>query len=190
MGNFASLMALSLGLNLSPLTRLSELWEEAYRDVKCVAMMFKVNTYLPLVGNCKAYRNALAKHMGSLVQQQHQGCWSSVPTTSSQAAIQPSSQPDPTRGPEGDDPAYPLIPFLAVHMKDLTFLHDGNPHFTPRGLINVDKMMRWGRIIREIQLLQRQPCTIEVDEAIHNFLRNINFLSEETLWSISSSIKS
>jgi hypothetical protein len=186
MGNFASLMALSLGLNLSPLTRLEELWEEAYRDGKCAAKMRKVNQYLPLVGNGKEYREVLAKHMERLAREEA--------GRSDEASLHSEDHRDRAEELKGDEEGgeevrYPLVPFLAVYMKDLTFLNDGNPHLTRSGLLNVDKMVRWGRILREIQLLQRQPCPIEVDELVHNLLINVNFISEETLWNISSSLK-
>lgn len=196
MGNFASLMALSLGLNLSPLTRLEELWEEAYRDGKCAAKMRKVNTFLPLVGNCKEYREVLARHMERLArldEATRSGVDAPVaaPPASPRQQQQREEHEQPAEEAEGEEQQvrYPLIPFLAVYMKDLTFINDGNSHLMRGGHLNVDKMLRWGRILREIQLLQRQPCPIEVDELVHNLLININFISEETLWNISSSLK-
>jgi hypothetical protein len=189
MGNFASLMALSLGLNLSPLTRLEELWEEAYKDGECAAKMRKVNTYLPLVGNCKEYREVLAKHMERLARDDAGSEAGHHHQQPPHEQHEQQEHGEKKEEGESEEVRYPLIPFLAVYMKDLTFINDGNPHLTRSGLLNLDKMVRWGRILREIQLLQRQACPIEVDEVIHNYLLNINFLSEETLWNISSTLK-
>ncbi len=229
MNNFASLMAFSLGLNLSPLTRLSDLWEEAFKITKFASKMRKINAYLPLVANCKEYREALQKFMDKLNSQNGTSnvtspsenyCNYSTTSVVGEGGKQYGSGPVGTSAAEGNinttinanqhhesvsgeqenEEKFPFIPFMAVYTKDLTFINDGNSSFlgptndkqgnkNGAAIINFDKLVRWGSVLREIQLLQRQSCSIEVDEMVHNFLQNINFLSEETLWNISSAIK-
>jgi len=66
----------------------------------------------------------------------------------------------------------PAIPFLAITLKDLTFLEDGNPDHLEGGGINFYK---WRKIAEVIQLLleyQHLPYTIETNNTIQSYVHN------------------
>jgi hypothetical protein len=52
----------------------------------------------------------------------------------------------------------PAIPYLAVHLSDLTFLEDGNPNFVD-DLINMQKRHLIGKQIGPLEKLQTRPYT-------------------------------
>jgi len=47
----------------------------------------------------------------------------------------------------------PLVPYLALYLRDITFITDGNPDFTEEGLINFEKMLLLGSRIQEVRVL-------------------------------------
>jgi len=81
----------------------------------------------------------------------------------------------------------PIIPYLVVFLRDLTFINDGNeerlpiPHKPDVKLPNFEKMLLLGQQILELESYRKVPYTLEEDLAITNALRNVNYLDEDTL---------
>lgn len=48
----------------------------------------------------------------------------------------------------------PLIPFIGLYLKDLTFIEDGNATVLENGLINVDKCYKVSNVIQFLQQFQ------------------------------------
>lgn len=72
--------------------------------------------------------------------------------------------------------APPCIPYLGVHLSDLTFIEDGNPD-TIRGLVNFTKRRFLFRVISEISRYQQNAYNlhpvpqIQVLSSLHDLRR-------------------
>lgn len=75
----------------------------------------------------------------------------------------------------------PAIPYLAVHLSDLTFLEDGNPNFVD-DLINMQKRHLIGKQIGPLEKLQSRPYTnFQSDPALQAYLRAVEGYQETAL---------
>ena len=80
----------------------------------------------------------------------------------------------------------PILPFLPILMKDLTFMQDGNPS-KYKDMINFDKLRMMANRVREITNLMDKPFKFPVDPAVENFLqkphveRDLAKLKEESV---------
>ncbi|ORZ31937.1 ras guanine nucleotide exchange factor domain-containing protein [Catenaria anguillulae PL171] len=78
----------------------------------------------------------------------------------------------------------PCIPFLGVHITDLTFIEDGNPDYLPDEssghLINFEKRRKVAAVIEEISQMQR-ACKYHLHTvpAIESFLMRLEITSTE-----------
>ncbi|ORZ40619.1 ras guanine nucleotide exchange factor domain-containing protein [Catenaria anguillulae PL171] len=64
----------------------------------------------------------------------------------------------------------PIVPFLPIYLKDLTFLNDGNPS-SVRGLINFDKLRMMSRRVQEIVLSRGTRYDIANVNQVQNYLK-------------------
>jgi hypothetical protein len=81
-------------------------------------------------------------------------------------------------------PTTPCIPYLAVTFKDLTFIEDANPDWTPERLPNLAKIALVGKVLSIVCDLQRRPYTNIVpmpDTALWVHVVNLYSRSEEYL---------
>lgn len=79
----------------------------------------------------------------------------------------------------------PLLPWLGLILKDITFM-DENPDHLDNGLINFEKVGLLGNLISEVEWLQSQTFSLqEVEEPIVNFLNNLNIKNEDELYKMS-----
>ncbi|KAI3639487.1 hypothetical protein MIR68_002502 [Amoeboaphelidium protococcarum] len=82
--------------------------------------------------------------------------------------------------------APPIIPFIPIYLKDLTFMQDGNEKYF-KGLLNFEKLRMMANRVKEIQKLTNTPFTYEPVPAIQNYLTkppiemNLAKLKEESL---------
>ncbi|KAJ3068903.1 Rap guanine nucleotide exchange factor 2 [Podochytrium sp. JEL0797] len=65
--------------------------------------------------------------------------------------------------------APPIVPFLPIYLKDLTFMNDGNPKLVD-GLINFDKLRMMGSRVKDIVSLAEVDFAFPVKPAIQNFI--------------------
>jgi hypothetical protein len=80
----------------------------------------------------------------------------------------------------------PILPFLPILMKDLTFMQDGNPSMY-KHMVNFDKLRTMANRVREITNLADKPYQYDINPVIFNFLekpqvtRDLAKLKEESL---------
>lgn len=81
----------------------------------------------------------------------------------------------------------PIIPYLVVFLRDLTFINDGNEERLPMPqkpdikLPNFEKMVLLGQQILELEAYRKVPYTLENDNTVAAALRNVPYLDEDTL---------
>eukprot|EP00011_Vannellida_sp_DIVA3-517-6-12_P004440 CAMPEP_0114614398 /NCGR_PEP_ID=MMETSP0168-20121206/5634_1 /TAXON_ID=95228 ORGANISM="Vannella sp., Strain DIVA3 517/6/12" /NCGR_SAMPLE_ID=MMETSP0168 /ASSEMBLY_ACC=CAM_ASM_000044 /LENGTH=863 /DNA_ID=CAMNT_0001825447 /DNA_START=55 /DNA_END=2644 /DNA_ORIENTATION=+ len=85
----------------------------------------------------------------------------------------------------------PLIPYLGVNLKDLTFMEDGNPDFLDDGkrIINFEKYRMIASIIAELLRYQQATYRIVPDPEIQYYLDNMVILSEKQLYTYSQRVE-
>ncbi|OON17471.1 RasGEF domain protein, partial [Opisthorchis viverrini] len=83
----------------------------------------------------------------------------------------------------GTEAAAPMLPYLPLVLKDLTFIHLGNPSRTSDGLINFVKLRMLAKEIRAICRM----CNVEYDiDAAHRLLRRFPVGSRARAWTSAS----
>jgi len=79
----------------------------------------------------------------------------------------------------------PLLPYLGVYLKDITFI-DENPSYLDGGLINFEKVELLGELLMEIEYYQQQTFSLSsVEQPIVNYLNCLQVMNEEELWEMS-----
>ncbi|KAL3900075.1 MAG: hypothetical protein SGCHY_001603 [Lobulomycetales sp.] len=78
----------------------------------------------------------------------------------------------------------PMIPFLPIYLKDLTFMNDGNASKVA-GMINFDKLRMMANCVKEIVSLGETPYKFESNPIIANYItvpptmdKNLSILNE------------
>lgn len=87
------------------------------------------------------------------------------------------------------DTKTPCIPFLGIHLQDLTFNDDGNVNTFQNGMINFRKRIFWANLVRMIQTLQEVSYNFNKIPHIFDGLYHIIGYSENQLDSMVESIK-
>lgn len=83
--------------------------------------------------------------------------------------------------------APPIIPFLPIYLKDLTFINDGNELRIFNNMINFDKLRMMAKRVRDITDMTQYEYDYEATPAVQNYLnkptveRDVNKLKE---WSL------
>ncbi len=67
---------------------------------------------------------------------------------------------------------YPLIASIyiitiAVYLRDLTFIEDGNQNYISEGIVNFQKMKMLAKALSELQRYQRRPFSFNPQDDIH-----------------------
>ncbi|KAJ3112358.1 hypothetical protein HDU96_004664 [Phlyctochytrium bullatum] len=63
----------------------------------------------------------------------------------------------------------PIVPFLPIYLKDLTFINDGNASQV-NGMVNFDKLRMMGKRVKDISSLASTEFKFEPNPAIQNYL--------------------
>jgi len=66
----------------------------------------------------------------------------------------------------------PAIPFLAITLKDLTFLEDGNPDLLEDGGINFYKWRKIAEVIQEVLEYQHLPYTPVINQVLQTYIQS------------------
>ena len=85
---------------------------------------------------------------------------------------------------ERDNYAGPMVPFLGVFLRDLTFLNDGNPKMLRKDLVNYNKMRMIGERILQLRKYQASPYIFPHTRAsavVRNLLETMSVISDENL---------
>ncbi|XP_058636125.1 rap guanine nucleotide exchange factor 4-like isoform X2 [Onychostoma macrolepis] len=78
----------------------------------------------------------------------------------------------------------PIIPFMPLLIKDMTFTHEGNKTFID-GLVNFEKMRLIANTIRAVRHCRSQPFNAEVSPAsknpqeVRNYVRQLNVIDNQ-----------
>jgi len=78
----------------------------------------------------------------------------------------------------------PRIPYLGVHLADLTFIGDGNQSIID-GMVNFDKQLMVYKVLEQILICQQQPYHFEEKDVLKTFLQELPSLGEDELWKLS-----
>jgi len=78
----------------------------------------------------------------------------------------------------------PAIPYLGVHLTDLTFVEDGNPDYVGN-LINFTKRSLLYEVISKIQQYQQLPYNFHPIHQIQSYIKKYPSLEEAELWPVS-----
>lgn len=76
-------------------------------------------------------------------------------------------------------PNVPVIPYLAVNLRDLTFIEDGNQDFRPNGMVNFEKMSMLSKVFSEIHECQRRPFRFQKIDFIQKFLNEGHVITDD-----------
>ncbi|KAF2070563.1 hypothetical protein CYY_008110 [Polysphondylium violaceum] len=79
----------------------------------------------------------------------------------------------------------PCIPYLGVHLSDLTFIEEGNPDKLENGFVNFFKCRMVAEVIKEIQQFQQQPYNLTVIPEISGPLTNHKVATESECFKLS-----
>eukprot|EP01132_Coremiostelium_polycephalum_P007683 gene7683-9451_t len=79
----------------------------------------------------------------------------------------------------------PCIPYLGVHLSDLTFIEEGNPDKLENGFINFFKCRMVAEVIKEIQQYQQQPYNLISVPEVTSTLLNHKIVSESECFKLS-----
>lgn len=71
---------------------------------------------------------------------------------------------------KGVPPNAPVIPYVGVILKDLTFIQDGNDDYLEEGVINFDKMRMVSEIVRKVQAWQHLKFPFQPVEPIQRMV--------------------
>ncbi len=88
----------------------------------------------------------------------------------------------------------PKIPYLAVSLRDFTFINVGNPTYTEEGAINVERLNMLYEQVKIIKRLQKRSMDYDFtnlatlkEESLINYIYNLPFIdNEEILHELSS----
>jgi hypothetical protein len=83
----------------------------------------------------------------------------------------------------------PALPFVGVHLTDLTFLEDGNPDTVEGGLVNMKKRELVYQTIEQLQRYQVTPYTYPVLEPAATYATQLPSLHEDGLYEISLAVE-
>lgn len=79
----------------------------------------------------------------------------------------------------------PIVPFIGLHLKDLTFIEDGNSTVLPNGNINFRKLRLIAKVFHDILHYQTSRYGFEPVLALQNYFRNIVSLDESRRFELS-----
>jgi len=83
------------------------------------------------------------------------------------------------------NPTYPCLPFMAVYLRDLTFIEE-NQTILESGFINFDKMKMIAKVLIEIQRYQSVPYHLKKIDFIEHLLKSSVVLNDKDLYKASN----
>ncbi|KYQ90273.1 Ras guanine nucleotide exchange factor [Tieghemostelium lacteum] len=79
----------------------------------------------------------------------------------------------------------PCIPYLGVHLSDLTFIEEGNPDRLENGFVNFFKCRMVAEVIKEIHQYQQQPYNLVAISDIINIITSYKVTNESDCFKLS-----
>ncbi|KAH3744505.1 Ras guanine nucleotide exchange factor Q [Pelomyxa schiedti] len=71
----------------------------------------------------------------------------------------------------------PVVPYIALWMKDLTFIEDGNPDYATAKLVNWDKMRMIASILQKFQQCQSAKYKLKPQQDVANYISHFTVIS-------------
>jgi hypothetical protein len=87
----------------------------------------------------------------------------------------------------------PVVPFLAIQLKDLVFLEDGNSDYLKKikkiseKIVNISKMKQLSKQIASMIMYQNDLYKFEKNVAVYRYFKTLKYLSENEIWNLSYS---
>eukprot|EP00732_Lithocolla_globosa_P002602 Lithocolla_globosa_v1_NODE_1757_length_2360_cov_9.253796.p1 type:complete len:706 gc:universal NODE_1757_length_2360_cov_9.253796:2264-147(-) len=111
--------------------------------------------------------------------------WAQVPSKKSYAEICTKLSPDHNYSSYRQlefQSKPPLVPFLGLYMKDLTFMNDGNQTKLSNGMINLEKHRTIMAKIMALRVSQQSKYVLDIKDATAlPYMRHMEYLGEEDL---------
>lgn len=78
----------------------------------------------------------------------------------------------------------PLLPYLGVYLRDITFIDEGNTNYLDEAkmVVNFEKLCLIGEILHQIKRYQSEAFDILPDTVLQEFLHKVQILPEEMLY--------
>ncbi|ODN00672.1 Rap guanine nucleotide exchange factor 4 [Orchesella cincta] len=125
--------------------------------------------FLKLAAYCKEYQNlnaffAIVMGLGNVALTRLTQTWERLPSKSRKVFAEFESFIDPTRNHRAYRMALnkmspPVLPFMPLILKDMTFTHEGNKTFTD-GLVSFEKMHMLAQTIRIMRHARSRPLNV------------------------------
>lgn len=75
----------------------------------------------------------------------------------------------------------PLVPYLGLCLTDLIFISEGNKDYLDeeKNIINYQKMIKIGKVVRNITIMQQQPYCLDKVDFIQDYILSYKVLDEQ-----------
>lgn len=150
--------------------------------------------YIKIAAHCKEYKNlnsffAIIMGLSNVAVSRLLLTWEKLPSKFKKIYAEFESLMDPSRNHRAYrltvaklDP--PLIPFMPLLIKDMTFTHEGNKTFTDK-LVNFEKMRMIANTVRTVKFCRSQPFNPDAALAnknhqdVRSYVRQLNVIDNQ-----------
>ncbi|XP_033735691.1 LOW QUALITY PROTEIN: rap guanine nucleotide exchange factor 4-like [Pecten maximus] len=152
--------------------------------------------FIKLASHCKEYQNlnsffAIVMGLSNIAVSRLSQTWEKLPSKFKKMFAEFETLMDPSRNHHVyrlivAKLAAPIIPFMPLLMKDLTFTHEGNKTYFD-GLVNFEKMhmiaqtMRTVRFCKSQQLDLEAPTSLKCSSEVIEYIRNLHVIDNQRL---------
>jgi len=153
-----------------------------------------IKKFISIAEYCKEINNLngvmeIIAGLNMFAVQRLKNTWEQIPTKATNSLVDMNLLMDPKNNYKAYRAALqtlkaPLMPYLGVTLRDITFIEEGNSDFvgdSKEGMINLDKLMMKGGVIAEIRQFQFQRFTLDRMDGMQDFFDHMNVLPEEEL---------
>uniref|UniRef100_A0A8C9VFD7 Rap guanine nucleotide exchange factor 4 n=1 Tax=Scleropages formosus TaxID=113540 RepID=A0A8C9VFD7_SCLFO len=150
--------------------------------------------FIKIAAHCKEYKNlnsffAIIMGMSNPAVSRLSQTWERLPSKFKKFFAEFESLMDPSRNHRAYrltvaklDP--PIIPFMPLLIKDMTFTHEGNKTFID-SLVNFEKMRMIAKTVRIVRYCRSQPFNLEANQAsknhqeVRSYVRQLNVIDNQ-----------
>lgn len=137
--------------------------------------------FIKIAAHCKELQNlnaffAIIMGLSNMAVARLTQTWEKLPSKLKRTFSQFESQIDPSRNHRRyrifiSKMEPPIIPFMPLLIKDMTFAHEGNKTYLENGLINFEKMQMVAQTLRTIRYCKSRP--MKLDQSVCKFKGSI-----------------
>ncbi|XP_021341628.1 rap guanine nucleotide exchange factor 4-like isoform X2 [Mizuhopecten yessoensis] len=152
--------------------------------------------FIKLAAHCKEYQNlnsffAIVMGLSNIAVSRLSQTWEKLPSKFKKMFAEFETLMDPTRNHRVyrltvAKLAAPIIPFMPLLMKDLTFTHEGNKTYFD-GLVNFEKMHMIAQTMRTVRFCKSQQLDLEASTSLKlsseviEYIRNLHVIDNQRL---------